>query len=1298
MLRNIKFRTKVSIALLVVGFVPFLFIGIVTLLTSSRALSKQAFGQLQSMRDVKKTQLEKYFEARRTEMGALIESVAILRQAAFDKLATAQEIKKAQVENYFAQHVKNISVLSKSTTVIDALKRFRVAFGSEEEGKVGGELYTFLETLFGESLQRFTEEYGYEDLYLITREGTIVYSVAKQSDEGQNLLTGPLSDSPLAQGFRKGLKGIAFQDFAPYQISDNRYFGFLVAPIVDQVGKDASDFIISGETQQTPKTALSIQDMGGVFGVIALKVSPAMINTIVQRREGMGETGETYLVGIQDGTIVYRSDRVVQYGLIGQEVPYKKLRKAFSGQAGQEIVPGKNDVLEVRSYDPLDLPGLTWGMISAMSLEEAINPRFERKGDYFTRYNQQYGYEDLLLIHPQGEIFYTVAHNADYGTNILTGQYSDSNLSALIRKVLETKQFEITDFALYAPDNNEPSAFIAQPVVNEDKVEVVVALKLSIDSINRMMLERSGMGKTGETYLIGSDRLPRSDTFREPVKHSVREAFMSPTTGRINTIATQSALSGKTGASIIQGYTGKRVLSSYTPVRVGDTVWALIAEIDEAEAFAAIQALKYLMGLLAVVGFGVILSTALVLSRVMITPLTYLARISDQLARGDIACNVEGLRRYGSRDEIGTLAQAFEKLIIYIQEMATVATEIAQGNLSRGIQPRSAKDVLGNAFLNMSAYLNEMAMAASMIASGDLHQDIQPKSEHDVLRNAFQKMAVQLRENFEKIQREIAERKQVQESLAEERNLLRTLIDHLPDFIYVKDTESRFLIANTTLAYFVGATTPDELIGKTDFDFFPTELAEEFYTDDRAVIDLGQTLLNREEPNINQVTGTTNWMLTTKVSFQDSHGTIVGLVGIGRDITERKRIEEALQRLNEELEQRVEARTAELAHANTEIRLLNEQLQVENLRVSANLKESEHKYKILVEEITDGYFVIQDGVIVFANQVFCHLHGYQLEEVLGQPFTVFVDPESRGEVAEIYHKTRQEMAVSHLFEYLRLTKDGRSLSTEMTAKTTRYENKLVDIGICRDITARLQMERRVRDAERMAYIGRITTSLSHEIRNPLSTIKINLQLLAKNHQFADNDRRHIDIAVSEMGRLEGILSEILDFAKPLYPKIIECNINHLLASCLELLQVKFEQKQLAVIRSFAPDIPNIQADEKKLSQAFINLLLNACEASEQEGKLWVSSRYHVDTDNPRVEVIVEDEGGGITKKQLRDIFKPFFTTKPKGTGLGLTNVKRIIETHEGWVEATNRSSRGASFCVHLPVIQKTSGFRSISEY
>ncbi len=154
----------------------------------------------------------------------------------------------------------------------------------------------------------------------------------------------------------------------------------------------------------------------------------------------------------------------------------------------------------------------------------------------------------------------------------------------------------------------------------------------------------------------------------------------------------------------------------------------------------------------------------------------------------------------------------------------------------------------------------------------------------------------------------ITERKRAEESLAEERSLLRTLIDNMPDNIFVKDIESRFVVANIAVAHFMGATTPDELLGKTDFDFYPQELAARYYADDQKVIQSGQPLVSREEPAVDAA-GSRKWYSTTKVPLRDSRGKIVGLVGISRDITARKLAEEDSERLmqtlalkNEELE------------------------------------------------------------------------------------------------------------------------------------------------------------------------------------------------------------------------------------------------------------------------------------------------------------------------------------------------------------------------------------------------------------
>lgn len=154
----------------------------------------------------------------------------------------------------------------------------------------------------------------------------------------------------------------------------------------------------------------------------------------------------------------------------------------------------------------------------------------------------------------------------------------------------------------------------------------------------------------------------------------------------------------------------------------------------------------------------------------------------------------------------------------------------------------------------------------------------------------------------------ITKRKQAEESLAQERNLLRTLIDNMPDNIYVKDTKSRFIVANIAVARLMGATTPDELLGKTDFEFYPQELADKYYADDQNVIKMGQLLVGREEPAVDPE-GHRKWYSTTKVPLRDSRGKITGIIGISRDITARKRAEDDRERLmqtlalkNEELE------------------------------------------------------------------------------------------------------------------------------------------------------------------------------------------------------------------------------------------------------------------------------------------------------------------------------------------------------------------------------------------------------------
>jgi len=194
-------------------------------------------------------------------------------------------------------------------------------------------------------------------------------------------------------------------------------------------------------------------------------------------------------------------------------------------------------------------------------------------------------------------VFYSVKHQPDYDTNLLTGEFRDSGLANVFRHVLESGQFWFADFSPYVPSGEKPSAFMAQPVIRNGETEMVVALQLPIDGINEIMEHRAGMGETGEAYLVGSDNLMRSNYQLDTIRYSVNASFARPEKGRLDTKASQEGLSGNTGQEVISNYNDREVLSAYTPLNIWNTTWVLIAETEIKEAFASREALKVMMNI-----------------------------------------------------------------------------------------------------------------------------------------------------------------------------------------------------------------------------------------------------------------------------------------------------------------------------------------------------------------------------------------------------------------------------------------------------------------------------------------------------------------------------------------------------------------------------------------------------------------------------------------------------------------------------------------------------------------------------
>ncbi|MBU0972132.1 MAG: cache domain-containing protein, partial [Proteobacteria bacterium] len=491
---------------LLIGLIPMVLGGWQAGNLATKALMKKSFEELEAVRQIKKHQVETYFAQSQSDLRVLVETVSTLRKEALAKLEAVQEIKKAQVENYFSAMESQLHVMKDDENVLTALTAFNQAFETAGN-KVGTSQWEGLAQQYDPRMKDIMADNGWSDLYLIHTDGDIVYTVNRQSDLGMIIPESDLKAQGIGKAFEQaktmGNDEIALADLAPYSPANGLPAAFMMARMQD------------------PGT-------GELKGYVAFQIPLDRINAIMFRRNGMGETGESYLVG-QDGFM--RSDSFLDPEKHSVAASFKNkikveteaAKSGLAGKDGQQVIKGYAGNLVVSCWDTVDLgEGIRWAMISEVAVIEAFSPKNEAGSEYYDQYARKYGYSDLFLINPDGLVFYSVGKEADLNSNLARGKYASSNLGRLFRSVLETKRFGLADFEPYAPSNGEPSAFMAQPLVNDQgRAEVVVALQLPLKAINAIMTGRTGMGDTGETYLVGPDKLMRSDSFLDPEHHSV---------------------------------------------------------------------------------------------------------------------------------------------------------------------------------------------------------------------------------------------------------------------------------------------------------------------------------------------------------------------------------------------------------------------------------------------------------------------------------------------------------------------------------------------------------------------------------------------------------------------------------------------------------------------------------------------------------------------------------------------------------------------------------------------------------
>lgn len=231
---------------------------------------------------------------------------------------------------------------------------------------------------------------------------------------------------------------------------------------------------------------------------------------------------------------------------------------------------------------------------------------------------------------------------------------------------------------------------------------------------------------------------------------------------------------------------------------------------------------------------------------------------------------------------------------------------------------------------------------------------------------------------------------------------------------------------------------------------------------------------------------------------------------------------------------------------------------------------------------------------------------------------------------------------------------------------------------------RLRLKERLAHAERLSSLGEMAAGISHEIRNPLGIIRSSAELLKKKIAKSDPQNSIPDIIVEEATRLNTIVTDFINYAKPRSPNMAACRVEEVLEKNITFLEAQIKAQGYVVKKNYQNSLPEIMADGTMLYQSFLNILINAMQSMPEGGRILVE----VSSSDHLVTVHFDDEGQGIPTENLEKIWDPFFTTKDRGTGLGLGIVKNIVESHGGSIQIVNRPVRGTRVTIELPIKPK----------
>jgi PAS domain S-box-containing protein len=505
------------------------------------------------------------------------------------------------------------------------------------------------------------------------------------------------------------------------------------------------------------------------------------------------------------------------------------------------------------------------------------------------------------------------------------------------------------------------------------------------------------------------------------------------------------------------------------------------------------------------------------------------------------------------------------------------------------------------------------------------------------------------------LKQKIDEKEKAEALLAHERHELRALLDNIPDRVYFKDLQSRFIRSSNEVLQVLKLRHPDELIGKTDFDFHIEEHAAKTFQDEQEIIRTGQPKVGMIEKEL-WPDGQITWVLTTKMPFYDQEGKIAGTFGTSKDITALKNSQEAL----------------------------------------ANEKE---RLAVTLRSIADGVISTDTaGTILLFNKVAEDLTGWIQSEALCRPLI---------EVFRIYNEKTLNLCADPVEQALNfgqpavvnqdvllIARDGVRRIISHSASPIRDKNGQT-IGVVlvfRDETEKHRLEMEMLKVSKLESVGLLAGGIAHDFNNVLTTIIGNLALAKLCAHSTDLVLARVRDAEEAANRARELTLHLLTFAKGGEPIKKAARLSSLIRSQTELA---LRGSNIQAEYSLPPDLPPVEVDEGQIGQVINNLVINAREAMPDGGKVEMRAENVQISEGflpplpsgNYIKVSVRDYGQGISPEHIFNIFDPYFTTKQEGTGMGLATAYSVIRKHNGQIKVESAVSSGSIFTIYLPVLQ-----------